>query len=78
MLALGNGQVMSVTFTFSNIDLVVHASASMIICPDSEMIAPLGVDNQDAEMSLELGLRRKSLDFRTSPTLETFICHRTH
>lgn len=64
MLALENGQVTSVTCIFCNIDLVVHAAASMIICPDCEMISPLGVDVD--KTSLGLGLRRESLELSSS------------
>ena len=56
----------NVTCIFCNVNLVVHAAASMIICPDCEMIAPLGVDNKDGEASLGLGLRRESLELSSS------------
>lgn len=62
LVALDHGQVTNVTCIFCDVNLVVHAAASMIICPDCEMIAPLGVDNKDGEASLGLGLKRESLE----------------
>lgn len=60
--ALDKGQVTNTKCVFCDEALVVHVFASMIICPECEMIAPLEGDNDgDAGISLGLGLRLETL-----------------
>lgn len=56
--ALDNGKVANTTCISCDTALVVHEGASMIICPDCEMIAPL---LEKEEASLGLGLRLDTL-----------------
>ena len=57
MRALDYGQVVNVVCVFCGVDLVVHAAATMIICPECEMIAPLETEKETETTSLGLGLR---------------------
>jgi len=59
--ALSEENVINTNCVFCDVALVVHAAASMIICPDCEMIAALEGDNVVDTSSLGLGLRLETL-----------------